>query len=193
MALIAALVSAYAVSNARFAPGKMAIASCRNSTPFMRGMRWSARSKATLSLRSFSCFRRSSAPSGESLPITRYSAPYCERRSRSIARKTSESSSTLSKIGLAMLGPGPRQRDDYTFLTSLVELVRYRKLHSVAQFLSLASPGESRPLRKVLNDRYTPGIRVAILSPIAHRVRLKEAGPALQPSHSCSIPSINLE
>src|SRR5580704_8677198 len=42
-------------------------------------------------------------PSGESLPMTRYSAPYFERRSRSIERKTSESSSTLSNIGLATL------------------------------------------------------------------------------------------
>src|SRR5712671_3432685 len=67
--------------------------------------------------------------------MTRYEAPYCERRSRSIARNTSESSSTLSKIGLAMLDLGSRQRDDYTFLGSLVELVRYRKLHLVAQFL----------------------------------------------------------
>src|SRR6266849_1026736 len=65
MALIAAFVSAYAVSNARFAPGKIAIASCRNSTPSIRGMRWSARSKATVSLRTFNCFKRSSAPSGE--------------------------------------------------------------------------------------------------------------------------------
>src|SRR5229473_7142052 len=111
------------------------MASCRNSTPSMRGMRWSARSKATLSLRSFNCFKRSSAPSGESLPMTRYEAPYCERRSRSIARNTSESSSTLSKIGLAMLDLSSRQRDDYTLLRSLVELVRYRKLHLVAQFL----------------------------------------------------------
>ncbi len=103
MALIAAFVSAYAVSKARFAPGKISMASCRNCTPSMRGMRWSASSKATLSLRTFNCFRRLSAPSGESLPITRYSAPYCERRSRSIARKTSESSSTLSNIGLDML------------------------------------------------------------------------------------------
>src|SRR5208282_1661100 len=78
----------------------MCIASCRNVTPSMRGMRWSASSKATLSLRTFSCFNRSNAPSGESLPMTRYSAPYCERKSRSIARRTSESSSTLSKIGL---------------------------------------------------------------------------------------------
>src|SRR5271157_4397028 len=158
MALIAALVSAYAVSNARFAPGKIPMASCRNSTPSIRGMRWSASSKATLSLRTFNCLRRSSAPSGESLPITRYSAPYCERRSRSIARKTSESSSTLSRIGLGMLGLGPGQRQhhgrgsvreflcerkvrkeiqtdplqDYTFLYSVVELVRYRKLHFVA-------------------------------------------------------------
>src|SRR5216684_1394256 len=55
-----------------------------------------------------------SAPSGESLPITRYSAPYWERRSRSIARKTSESSSTLSKIGLAILDlvSGFRSKDD---------------------------------------------------------------------------------
>ena len=41
---------------------------------------------------------------GESLPITRYSAPYCDRKSRSIARSTSESSSTLSNIGFAMKG-----------------------------------------------------------------------------------------
>src|ERR1700752_1830063 len=143
MALIAALVSAYAVSNARFALGKIPIACCRNSTPSMRGIRWSARSKATLSLRTFSCFKRSSAPSGESLPITRYSAPYCERRSRSIARKTSASSSTLSKIGLAMLGLGSRQINDYIVLHSLVELVRYRKLHSVAQFLSPGSVEDS--------------------------------------------------
>src|SRR5215469_6083944 len=69
----------------------------------MRGIRWSASSKATLSLRTFNCLKRLRAPSGESLPITRYSAPYWERRSRSIARKTSESSSTLSKIGLGMI------------------------------------------------------------------------------------------
>src|SRR5271155_6049102 len=66
-------------------------------------MRWSASSNATLSLRTFNCFKRSSARAGESLPITRYSAPYCDRRSRSIVRKTSESSSTLSKIGFAMI------------------------------------------------------------------------------------------
>ena len=75
MALIAAFVSAYAVSSARFAPGKIAFASWRNSTPSIRGMRWSASSKATLSLRTFNFFNKSSAPSGESLPITRYSAP----------------------------------------------------------------------------------------------------------------------
>src|SRR5947208_16923200 len=137
MALIAALVSAYAVSNARFAPGNIPIASCRNSTPSMRGMRWSARSKATLSFRTFNCFNKSSAPSGESLPITRYPAPYFERRSRSIARKTSESSSTLSKIGLAMLDLVFGQRDNYRFLECLHDLIRYRTLHSVAQFLLL--------------------------------------------------------
>jgi len=49
-----------------------------------------------------SAFSRPSAPSGESLLTTRYSAPYCERKSRSIARKTSGSSSTVSKIGFAM-------------------------------------------------------------------------------------------
>ncbi len=69
----------------------------------MRGMRWSASSRATLSFRTFNCFRRSKAPSGESLPITRYSAPYFERKSRSIDRKTSESSSTLNKIGFAII------------------------------------------------------------------------------------------
>ena len=61
---MAALVCAYAVSNARFAPGKIPIACCKSSTPSMRGMRWSASSSATLSLRTFNCFRRSSAPSG---------------------------------------------------------------------------------------------------------------------------------
>src|SRR6202041_668739 len=40
--------------------------------------------------------------SGESLPMTRNSAPYFVRKSRSIARRTSGSSSTLSKIGFAM-------------------------------------------------------------------------------------------
>src|SRR6202030_3060441 len=133
MALIAALVSAYAVSNARFALGKIPIACCKNSTPSMRGIRWSARSKATLSLRIFNCFKRSSAPSGESLPITRYSAPYCERRSRSIARRTSESSSTLSNMGLAMLGLGFGQRHDYRFLLCVHDLIRYRNLNLVAQ------------------------------------------------------------
>src|SRR5712692_7213346 len=137
IALIAALVSAYAVSNARFAPGKIPMASCRNSTPSMRGMRWSARSKATLSLRTFNCFKRSSAPSGESLPITRYSAPYCERRSRSIARKTSESSSTLSSIGLAMLGLVSGKKMITDFWGCLDDLIRYRNLHLVAQFLLL--------------------------------------------------------
>src|SRR5437763_14037685 len=43
------------------------------------------------------------ALSGESLPITRYSAPYCERKSRSIARNTSESSSTLSNTGFGII------------------------------------------------------------------------------------------
>src|SRR6202049_2828748 len=109
------------------------MACCRNSTPSMRGMRWSARSKATLSLRIFSCFKRSSAPSGESLPITRYSAPYCERRSRSIARRTSESSSTLSNMGLAMLGLGFGQRHDYRFLPCVHDLIRYSNLDLVAQ------------------------------------------------------------
>ena len=105
MAPIAAFVSAYAVSSARLASGKMCIASCRKATPSMCGMRWSARSKATLSLRSFSCFNSASAVSGESLPITRNSAPYLVRRSRSMARSTSGSSSTLNKIGFAMFGP----------------------------------------------------------------------------------------
>src|SRR2546427_4624774 len=132
MALIAAFVSAYAVSNARFAPGKIPMACCKNSTPSMRGIRWSARSKATLSLRTFNCFKRSSAPSGESLPITRYSAPYCDRKSRSIARKTSESSSTLSNIGFAMINLSFLQRDDYKLLR--YELVRYRNLLLDAQF-----------------------------------------------------------
>src|SRR5579859_1081168 len=68
-------------------------------------MRWSARSKATLSFRTFNCFKSVSAPSGESLPITRYSAPYFDRRSRSMARNTSVSSSTLSKIGFATILP----------------------------------------------------------------------------------------
>src|ERR1700683_9258 len=122
MALIAAFVSAYAVSKARFAPGKIPIACCKNCTPSMRGMRWSASSNATLSLRNCSCFNRSSAPSGESLPNTRYSAPYCERRSRSIARKTSESSSTLSRIGLAMLALSSRQKDDFPIRCSQGEL-----------------------------------------------------------------------
>src|SRR5882762_1095039 len=143
MALMAALVSAYAVSNARFAPGKIPIACCRNSTPSIRGMRWSASSKATLSLRTFNCFKRSSAPSGESLPITRYSAPYCERRSRSIARKTSESSSTLSSIGLAMLGLSLGQKDDYRFLACVYELIRYINLGLVAQIPVI---GEVNPL-----------------------------------------------
>src|SRR6266853_2971802 len=109
------------------------MACCKNSTPSMRGMRWSARSKATLSLRIFNCFKRSSAPSGESLPITRYSAPYCERRSRSIARRTSESSSTLSNMGLAMLGLGFAQRHDYRSLPCVHDLIRYRNLNMVAQ------------------------------------------------------------
>src|ERR1700674_1742328 len=109
------------------------MACCKNSTPSMRGMRWSARSKATLSLRIFNCFNRSSAPSGESLPITRYSAPYCERRSRSIARRTSESSSTLSNMGLAMLGLGFGQRHDYRFLPGVHDLIRYSNLDLVAQ------------------------------------------------------------
>src|SRR3984893_6377915 len=135
MALIAALVSAYAVSKARLAPGKISLASCRNSTPSMRGMRWSASSNATLSFRTFNCFTRSSAPWGESLPITRYPAPYCERRSRSIARKTSESSSTLSKIGLAMLGLGFGQRHDYRFLRCVHDLIRYSNSDLVAQIL----------------------------------------------------------
>ena len=75
MALIAAVVSAYAVSSARFASGKRRVASFRNSTPSIWGMRWSASNRATLSLRTFSFFNKSSALSGESLPITRYAAP----------------------------------------------------------------------------------------------------------------------
>jgi hypothetical protein len=51
-------------------------------------------------------FQKFQCPAGESLPITRYSAPYCDRRSRSIARKTSESSSTLNRIGFAMIALG---------------------------------------------------------------------------------------
>src|ERR1700733_2523126 len=83
----------------------------------MCGMRWSARSKATLSLRTFNCLRRPRALSGESLPMTRYSAPYCERRSRSIARNTSESSSTLNNMGLPIdhLSSCLRAKSDYDY------------------------------------------------------------------------------
>jgi hypothetical protein len=42
-----------------------------------------------------------------------------------------------------MLGLGSRQRDDYTVLYSLVELVRFKKLHSVAQFPSPGTVEES--------------------------------------------------
>src|SRR6516165_4349601 len=108
------------------------MASCRNSTPSMRGMRWSASSSATLSLRTFSCFNRSSAPVGESLPMTRYAAPYWVRRSRSIARKTSESSSTLSKIGLGILGLGFGRIGDHGLLRFATCWIRYMKLHLVA-------------------------------------------------------------
>src|ERR1700674_1288839 len=101
-------------------------------------MRWSASSRATLSLRTFNCFNKSSAPSGESLPMTRYSAPYCERKSRSIARNTSESSSTLSKTGFGILGLSPgneeggfRQQVGAKVWTSdQVQKVRYSRLHS---------------------------------------------------------------
>src|SRR4029077_704943 len=163
MALIAAFVSAYAVSNARFAPGKIPMACCKNSTPSMRGMRWSARSKATLSLRIFNCFKRSSAPSGESLPITRYSAPYCERRSRSIARRTSESSSTLSNMGLAMLALGFGQSHDHRFLPCVHDLIRYSNLDLVAQI----------PVRGNVNRLSEPfiqnGLSLAIESRAASR------------------------
>src|ERR1700678_1128115 len=100
----------------------------------MRGMRWSASSNATLSLRTFNCFRRSRAPSGESLPMIRYSAPYCERRSRSIARKTSESSSTLSNMGLGIHGLvlSPGQRDQHKGMAGADALIRYRNLNLVA-------------------------------------------------------------
>src|SRR5215469_1480402 len=82
----------------------MPIASCKKWTPSIRGMRWSANSRATVSLRTFNCFSISRALSGESLPITRYLAPYCERKSLSIALKTFESSSTLSNIGFGICG-----------------------------------------------------------------------------------------
>jgi hypothetical protein len=42
-----------------------------------------------------------------------------------------------------MLGLGSRQRNDYTLLYSLVELVRFKKLHSVAQFPSPGTVEES--------------------------------------------------
>jgi hypothetical protein len=54
MAAMAAFVSAYAVSSARFACGKICIDCPSTSSPDMLGMRWSHNNKATLSPRVFS-------------------------------------------------------------------------------------------------------------------------------------------
>jgi hypothetical protein len=51
----------------------------------------------------FQFLQNASVPSGTPPPITRYSAPYLERKSRSIARSASESSSTLNKIGFGTM------------------------------------------------------------------------------------------
>src|SRR5216110_458084 len=73
----------------------------------------------------------SSALSGESLPITRYSAPYCDRKSRSIARNTSESSSTLNITGFGIIAlaygykeddcrfPRPEQQTEVNYVSGL--------------------------------------------------------------------------
>ena len=71
MARIAASVSAYAVSSTRLASGTTSIASSRNSTPVMPGMRWSASSTATSSPRSTNSFTASSASGPDSARTTR--------------------------------------------------------------------------------------------------------------------------
>ena len=63
------------------------MASSRNSTPVILGIRWSTRNSATGSPRSFSLPRVSSADSPESARKTRYSRAYRRLRSRSTARK----------------------------------------------------------------------------------------------------------
>src|SRR5579863_1785127 len=102
-------------------------------------MRWSASSKATLSLRTLSRFRRSSACTGESLAITRYSAPYCDRKSRSIARKTSESSSTLNRIGFAMVGLSFVKKKGFGLPHWLNNLIRYRNSHWSLNWIRILS------------------------------------------------------
>ena len=53
----------------------------------------------------FELFQKIKRGYRRSLLSTRYSAPYCVRRSRSIARKTSGSSSTVNRMGFAMMKP----------------------------------------------------------------------------------------
>src|SRR5258708_7506374 len=68
--------------------------------PFPR----STRNKATGSLRSFTCLRISKAAAPESARRTRKRPPYCCLRSRSMARRTSESSSAVRITGLVAAG-----------------------------------------------------------------------------------------
>src|SRR3712207_2201330 len=60
-------------------------------------------SSATGSPRSLSCCSRSSAVAPLSARRTRYRSPYCRLRSRSTARSTSGSSSTVRRTGFAAM------------------------------------------------------------------------------------------
>src|SRR5688500_8059533 len=61
---------------------------------------------ATASPRPLSCSSAANAARPDSARMTRYSLPYRRRRSRSTARSTSGSSSTVSSVGLAMAVTG---------------------------------------------------------------------------------------
>ena len=63
---MAASVSAYAVSRTFFASGYSSPASSKNSTPVVRGIRWSTRRSATASPRNFSFPKVSIAAAAES-------------------------------------------------------------------------------------------------------------------------------
>src|SRR5215203_161807 len=103
MARMAASVSAYAVSNTRLASGKISMASPRNSTPDISGIRWSTRNRPTDVLRSFRARTISSAVLPESALSTRYWSPYSRLRSRATALSTVGSSSTATITGFSIL------------------------------------------------------------------------------------------